>query len=112
MLLVNYRAKLKVEYKEYCDLSEILSEQMLQIFGNLLTTFILHDEQSQNFSTHRPYYESERGSPIIPCWVYFLKGWNKKQFKSTLYLYVMIKIISFFSQGCKETWYLTFNLKI
>jgi hypothetical protein len=47
---------------------------MLQIFGNLLTTFILQDENSQNFSSHRPYYEGERGSPTIPMWTYFIRS--------------------------------------
>lgn len=72
-LRCSIRPKLKEEYKNFCELVEVISEQLLQFQANLLTTYILHDEQSQNWSSHQPYYEGERGSPTIQMWAYFLK---------------------------------------
>lgn len=58
---MSYSLKLKSEYKEFCDLVEVVSEQMLQCQANLLTTYILHDEGSQNWSSNQSYYEGQRG---------------------------------------------------
>lgn len=53
---------------------EVISEQMLQAQANLLTTYIIHDEASQDWSSFQPYYEGQRGSPTVQMWNYFLKG--------------------------------------
>lgn len=69
-----HRKKLRPEYKEFCDLVEVISEQMLQVQANLLLTFIVHDEDSQDWESHHVYYEGERGSPTVQMWSYFLRS--------------------------------------
>ncbi|CAL8098796.1 unnamed protein product [Orchesella dallaii] len=73
--------KMKEEYKNFCELVEVISEQLLQFQANLLTTYILHDEQSQNWSSYQPYYEGERGSPTIQMWTYFLKAFQRDMWR-------------------------------
>lgn len=69
--------KLKLEYKQFSELVEVISEQLLQIQANLLTTYVLHCPQSQNFGGHQPYFEGERGSPTIQMWCYFLRSFQR-----------------------------------
>jgi len=67
-------AKLKGEYDEHGELVEVISDRMLQCQMNLLTTYIIHDEVSQDWSSSHSYYEGQRGSPTIQMWAYFLQG--------------------------------------
>lgn len=77
---LNFRLseKLKLEYDEFAELVEVISDRMLQCQMNLLTTYVIHDEASQNWTSVHAYYEGLRGSPTIQVWAYFLKG-NKRR---------------------------------
>ncbi|CAG7815085.1 unnamed protein product [Allacma fusca] len=75
------KSKLKPEYKEFCELVEVISEQMMQVQANLLLTYIVHNEESQDWDSHQLYYEGERGSPTIQMWIYFLKSMQQDMWK-------------------------------
>lgn len=58
-------SKLKAEYKKFCELVEVVSENMLQIQANLLSVYVLQDEASQNWESNQSYYEGQRGKCLL-----------------------------------------------
>ena len=55
-------------------LVEALSEQIMEYHCNLVSTTVLHDPASLDWSNPKPFYEGEKVSHCIQMWWYFLQG--------------------------------------
>ncbi|KAH3834366.1 uncharacterized protein KIAA0825-like isoform X2 [Dreissena polymorpha] len=63
-----------VLYKQFVELVETLTEQVIQRHGNYIASSVLHDTDSHNWTENKEFYEGERCSFTVQMWNYYLQG--------------------------------------
>ncbi|KAK6617259.1 hypothetical protein RUM44_005590 [Polyplax serrata] len=68
-------------YRNYQEMSEALSERLLDLHCRLLSLYVLQDSDSLSWDYPQPFFEGERGSFVIQMWWLYMQGtrqdlWN------------------------------------
>ncbi len=72
----------KDPYSEVCRLIDACSEQVLEYHCDLAATTVLHNARSNDWDSHRPFYEGDKVSHCVQHWWFFLQGLRGDLWKS------------------------------